>query len=117
MQVNKIQSKPSLTFKAKLSALNVSEKTMETIVPGLSSRLNRGIVDAYITEYGPVGDRRMIKLGLYGGSHSTDFTVMPLREADAKKLAVAYYKLQAELKKQLDKKYFPGMFNNLFKRN
>jgi len=107
MQINKIQTNPSLAFKASLSTLFVSEKTLNEIVPKLHKKILKGNVAAYLNEYDAVqsggSSKKMLQLGLYGTGEYKGVFEMPLAKADVNKLAKEYFKLQENLKNAVDK--------------
>lgn len=116
MQVNRIQSNQNVSFKASLSIANSLSEKGEKIFNELTPFLKDGIIDAHLGKYF-VGNKEYLQLELYGDSHFDKAFSMPVKEATVEKFAESYKNLVNEFKKFTDKYYWPGAFDEFYKKN
>ena len=115
MQINKIQTNTNPSFKARVTELSVSEKTINEILPQLRKKLAKGKVDAYLTEFRVGKDEvKTLQIALYGLPSFHKAFSTPLSEATVKKFVKGYFNLQRQYIKAYDDFFSKGAFKKVY---
>lgn len=116
MQINRIQQNQHPTFKARVSTVIVMDNNIQRVLPEVRKRLAKGKIPAYLNEYWTTGENGgkqiMLQLGLYSGKYFDSAFAMPAEKATPRKLAKAYFDLQARFKKEIEEQMGKGSFKS-----